>query len=124
LVSSTGGDEQPVGATDVSRNAVPSPAKAGWSNAPPPEYGDASTSLKATLESLSDNINCNKHKMERFLHHGRFYVASVYAPISFPPLPLIVLKNRDGEQPAIVAVGSLKSMDPDRIILKKIVLTM
>uniref|UniRef100_A0A804LY02 Uncharacterized protein n=1 Tax=Zea mays TaxID=4577 RepID=A0A804LY02_MAIZE len=49
----------------------------------------------------SDNINCNKHKMERFLHHGR-----------------------DGEQSAIAAVGSLKSMDPNRIILKKIVLTM
>ncbi|KAJ1264343.1 hypothetical protein BS78_09G256100 [Paspalum vaginatum] len=71
----------------------------------------------------SDNINCNKHKMERFLHHGRFSVASVYAPICFPPLPLIVLKMRDGEQPAIAAVGSLKSVDPDRIILKKIVLT-
>ncbi|AQK85710.1 evolutionarily conserved C-terminal region 2 [Zea mays] len=54
----------------------------------------------------------------------RFYVAFVYAPISFPPLPLIVLKNRDGEQSTIAAVGSLKSMDPDRIILKKIVLTM
>jgi pre-rRNA-processing protein TSR1 len=71
----------------------------------------------------SDSINCNKHKMERFLHHGRFSVASVYAPICFPPLPLIVLKSRDGEQPAIAAVGSLKSVDPDRIILKKIVLT-
>ncbi|KAK3129271.1 hypothetical protein QOZ80_6BG0475740 [Eleusine coracana subsp. coracana] len=71
----------------------------------------------------SDNINCNKHKMERFLHHGRFSIASVYAPICFPPLPLIVLKNRDGEQPAIAAVGSLKCVDPDRIILKKIVLT-
>ena len=71
----------------------------------------------------SDNINCNKHKMERFLHHGRFSVASVYAPISFPPLPLIVFKNRDGEQPAIAAIGTLKSVDPDRIIMKKIVLT-
>ncbi|GJM84905.1 hypothetical protein PR202_ga00618 [Eleusine coracana subsp. coracana] len=30
---------------------------------------------------------------------------------------------RDGEQPAIAAVGSLKCVDPDRIILKKIVLT-
>ncbi|ONM05383.1 evolutionarily conserved C-terminal region 2 [Zea mays] len=36
----------------------------------------------------------------------------------------VVLKNRDGEQSAIAAVGSLKSMDPNRIILKKIVLTM
>uniref|UniRef100_M8B6P0 Pre-rRNA-processing TSR1-like protein n=1 Tax=Aegilops tauschii TaxID=37682 RepID=M8B6P0_AEGTA len=52
----------------------------------------------------SDNINCNKHKMERFLHHGRFSIASVYAPISFPPVPLIVLKNIDGQQPVIAAV--------------------
>ncbi|KAM0915889.1 hypothetical protein ACQ4PT_010544 [Festuca glaucescens] len=71
----------------------------------------------------SDNINCNKHKMERFLHHGRFSIASVYAPISFPPASLIVLKNRDGEQPAVAAVGSMKSVDPDQVILKKIVLT-
>jgi len=33
------------------------------------------------------------------------------------------LKNRDGEQPAIAAIGTLKSVDPDRIIMKKIVLT-
>jgi len=42
----------------------------------------------------SDNINCNKHKMERFLHHGRFSVASVYAPICFPPLPLCFEEQR------------------------------
>ncbi|KAF3338094.1 Pre-rRNA-processing protein TSR1 [Carex littledalei] len=70
-----------------------------------------------------DNINSDKHKLERFLHPGRFSVASVYAPICFPPLPLIVLKKRDGELPAVAATGSLKSVDPDRIILKKIILT-
>ncbi|KAG1362597.1 pre-rRNA-processing protein TSR1 [Cocos nucifera] len=71
----------------------------------------------------SDNINSDKHKMERFLHPGRFSIASVYAPICFPPLPLIVLKNRHGEAPSIAATGSLRSVDPDRIILKKIILT-
>jgi 40S ribosome biogenesis protein Tsr1 and BMS1 C-terminal len=71
----------------------------------------------------SDNINSDKHKLERFLHPGRFSVATVYAPICFPPLPLIVLKKRDGEPPAVAATGSLKSVDPDRIILKKIILT-
>jgi pre-rRNA-processing protein TSR1 len=69
-------------------------------------------------------MNSDKHKMERFLHAGRFSVASIYAPISFPPLPLIVLKSAEGSAaPAIAAVGSLRSIDPDRIILKKIVLT-
>ncbi|KAJ8437452.1 hypothetical protein Cgig2_031973 [Carnegiea gigantea] len=72
----------------------------------------------------TDNINSDKHKMERFLHPGRFSVASIYAPISFPPLPLIAMKNVGDASPAVVAaVGSLKSVDPDRIILKKIILT-
>ncbi|KAK2995094.1 hypothetical protein RJ640_020734 [Escallonia rubra] len=72
----------------------------------------------------SDNINSDKHKMEKFLHAGRFSIASVYAPISFPPLPLIVLKNGgEAASPAVAAVGSLKSIDADKIILKKIILT-
>ena len=68
-------------------------------------------------------MNCDKHKMERFLHSGRFSLASVYAPICFPPLPLIVLKNREGMQPEVAAFGSLRSVDPDRILLKKIILS-
>ncbi|PPD91883.1 hypothetical protein GOBAR_DD11193 [Gossypium barbadense] len=72
----------------------------------------------------TDNINSDKHKMERFLHAGRFSIASIYASISFPPLPLIALKNAAGAgTPAVAAVGSLRSIDPDRIILKKIILT-
>ncbi|CAA2933582.1 pre-rRNA-processing TSR1 homolog [Olea europaea subsp. europaea] len=72
----------------------------------------------------SDNINSDKHKMERFLHAGRFSIASIYSPISFPSLPLIALKS-EGENsfPAVAAVGSLRSIDPDRIILKKIILS-
>lgn len=72
----------------------------------------------------TDNMNSDKHKMERFLHAGCFSVASIYAPISFPPLPLIALKHaEEGSAPAVVAVGSLKSVDPDRVILKRIILT-
>lgn len=72
----------------------------------------------------TDNINSDKHKMERFLHAGRFCMASIYAPISFPPVPLIALKRVEGAvAPAVAAVGSLRSIDPDRIILKKIILT-
>lgn len=71
----------------------------------------------------SDNLNSDKHKMERFLHPGRYSMASVYAPISFPSLPLVILKTQDGEAPSVAALGSLKSVDPDRIILKKIILT-
>lgn len=72
----------------------------------------------------SEFINTDKNKMERFLHAGRFSVASIYAPISFPPLPSIILK-RAGEDtaPVVAAVGSLKTVDPDRIILKRVILT-
>ncbi|XP_024020075.1 pre-rRNA-processing protein TSR1 homolog [Morus notabilis] len=72
----------------------------------------------------TDTMNSNKHKMERFLHAGRFSIASIYAPISFPPLPVIALKYAEGDgAPAVAAVGSLRSIDSDRIILKKIILT-
>lgn len=72
----------------------------------------------------TDNFNSDKHKMERFLHAGSHSVASIYAPISFPPLPLIALKNvGDASAPVVAATGSLKSVDPDRIVLKKIILT-
>ncbi|XP_010530334.1 PREDICTED: pre-rRNA-processing protein TSR1 homolog [Tarenaya hassleriana] len=72
----------------------------------------------------TDNFNSDKHKMERFLHAGRFSMASIYGPISFPPLPLVALKVSEGsDAPAVAAVGSLKSVDPNKIILKKIILT-
>lgn len=72
----------------------------------------------------TDDLNMDKHKFERFLHPGRFSIASVFAPISFPPLPLIVFKESDlPEGVSMVATGSLRSVDPDRIILKKIVLS-
>jgi len=72
----------------------------------------------------TDDLNMDKHKFERFLHPGRFAVASIFAPICFPPLPLIVFKEADlPEDTSMVASGSLRSVDPDRIILKKITLS-
>jgi pre-rRNA-processing protein TSR1 len=72
----------------------------------------------------TDNFSSDKHKMERFLHPGCFSLASIYGPISFPPLPLVVLKISEGsDPPAIAALGSLKSVEPNKIILKKIILT-
>ncbi|WVZ19055.1 hypothetical protein V8G54_006377 [Vigna mungo] len=72
----------------------------------------------------SEFINTDKNKMERFLHAGRFSVASIYAPISFPPLPSIILKiSGENAAPVVAAVGSLKTVDPDRIILKRVILT-
>nr|VDD44616.1 unnamed protein product [Brassica oleracea] len=71
----------------------------------------------------TDNISLDKQEMERFLHPGPFSLASVYGPISFPSLPLVVLKISDADAPAFAAFGSLKSIGPSKIILKKIILT-
>eukprot|EP00887_Chlorella_sp_A99_P006809 scaffold2.g6809.t1 len=71
----------------------------------------------------SDEHGADKHKMERFLHEGRSAVATVYAPISYGPLPLLAFKpSPGGGRLALVATGSLRSCDPDRIVVKKIVL--
>ena len=66
----------------------------------------------------------DKFKMERFLHPGQNCMMSVYAPIAFGPLPVLVLKRGEAGQPCkLVAVGSLRSSDPDRICLKKIIIS-
>ncbi len=69
------------------------------------------------------NLNCDKHKMERFLVDGRFSMASVYGPIIFGQCPLLVFKVLENGQSILVATGSLAKVDPDRIMLKKVVLT-
>ncbi|CAM9413488.1 unnamed protein product [Discosporangium mesarthrocarpum] len=76
------------------------------------------------------NLNCDKHKYERFLHPDRFAVLSAYGPTTFQPSPVLVFKETGGEgdgdgqrRMALVATGTLLGVDPDRIVLKKIVLT-
>lgn len=72
----------------------------------------------------TDEHGADKHKMERFLHDGRMAMATIYGPITYPPAPLLAFKKNpfDGSL-KLVATGSLKSCDPDRVIVKKIVLT-
>ena len=67
------------------------------------------------------NLNCDKHKFERFLHPDRFSVATVYSQITYLPSPVLVFKEMEGGGLVQVAFGNLMSVDPDRIILKKIV---
>ncbi len=66
---------------------------------------------------------------------GRFAVASVFGPVSMPPCPVLIFKETPatGTGPTgnptgppkreLVASGTLHAVDPDRIILKRIVLT-
>eukprot|EP00188_Purpureofilum_apyrenoidigerum_P002185 Plantae.Rhodophyta-Purpureofilum_apyrenoidigerum.ctg23278.p1 GENE.Plantae.Rhodophyta-Purpureofilum_apyrenoidigerum.ctg23278~~Plantae.Rhodophyta-Purpureofilum_apyrenoidigerum.ctg23278.p1 ORF type:complete len:631 (-),score=125.80 Plantae.Rhodophyta-Purpureofilum_apyrenoidigerum.ctg23278:227-1948(-) len=65
------------------------------------------------------NANCDKHKMERFLQPGRFCAATVFGPAIFPPSPAMAF-NAEG---SLIGTGSVLNADPDRIVLKRIVLT-
>ena len=70
------------------------------------------------------NLNCDKHKVERFFRKGTLSMASVYGPVTFLPCPLLVFKKheRTGAM-VLVATGALSAIDPDRIMLKKVILT-
>lgn len=50
-------------------------------------------------------------------------MASVYAPICYGPLPLLAFKVGTDGRAELAATGALRSCDPDRIVLKKIVLS-
>lgn len=51
-------------------------------------------------------------------------MASCYGPISYSPCPLLVFKQSALTGLfTLVATGALSSVDPDRIMLKKIILT-
>jgi pre-rRNA-processing protein TSR1 len=59
---------------------------------------------------LSDDAQgADKNKMERFLHPGKTAVGSLYAPISFPPLPLLAFKVRHGVHLASIDAAARNS---------------
>lgn len=70
----------------------------------------------------TDDHGADKHKMERFLTDGHQMMATVYAPISFPPLPLLAF-SLEGNKATLAATGVLRDYNPDRVVVKKIVLS-
>nr|XP_061797807.1 pre-rRNA-processing protein TSR1 homolog [Nerophis lumbriciformis] len=72
---------------------------------------------------FSQHTSGDKHKMERFLRPDAATVVSVYAPITFPPTGVLLFKQRDDGVQDLVATGSLLSCDPQRVMLKRIVLS-
>lgn len=66
-----------------------------------------------------NNLNCDKHKLDRYLQPGRWTVASAYAPVTFGNNVPAMLFDEENE---LVAAGSLLELNPDRIVLKKAVL--
>jgi len=67
------------------------------------------------------NLNSDKHKMERFAEPHRWTVCSSYAPITFGTnIPAMLFRPSTGE---LVGTGSVLDVNPNRIVLKKVVLT-
>uniref|UniRef100_A0A0G4I958 Bms1-type G domain-containing protein n=1 Tax=Chromera velia CCMP2878 TaxID=1169474 RepID=A0A0G4I958_9ALVE len=64
-----------------------------------------------------------KHRFLRFLHPHATTVASFYAPACIPPCPVMLFKESEAGETSLAAWGSLLPSDPNRLIIKRIVLT-
>lgn len=62
----------------------------------------------------------NKFKYERFFRDDAAMVATTYAPITFPPAPVLVFKLMDTGEKILVASGSVLDSNPNRLIIKRI----
>lgn len=72
---------------------------------------------------FSAHTNENKFKYEKYLLDVPC-VATFYAPITFAPAPVLVYKEyANGIRRDLVAVGTLLNCSPDRLVIKRCVLT-
>ncbi|KAL2720052.1 pre-rRNA-processing protein TSR1 [Vespula squamosa] len=72
---------------------------------------------------FSQHTNGSKHKYERFFHPEMTLVASMYAPIIFPPCPVLCYIEQKNGSLDLVATGSVLSANPDRIVVKRVILS-
>ncbi|XP_048413462.1 pre-rRNA-processing protein TSR1 homolog [Stegostoma tigrinum] len=71
----------------------------------------------------SQHTAANKFKYERFLHCNTTLVGTVYGPITFSPASVLMFKQRVNGTHDLIATGSVLKADPDRIIVKRIILS-
>ncbi|XP_076033995.1 pre-rRNA-processing protein TSR1 homolog isoform X2 [Oratosquilla oratoria] len=77
----------------------------------------------ANCPIFSEHSTGNKFKFERYFRPGCTVVASMFAPITFPPASVMVFRERPDGAQDLVATGSLYTMDPDRVVCKRAVLS-
>jgi len=77
----------------------------------------------AACPVFSQHTNGDKHKYERFFREGDTVVMTTFAPITFPPAPVLVFQEQSSGDHSLLATGSLVSVDSDRIIVKRTVLS-
>jgi len=76
----------------------------------------------AACPVFSQHTNGNKHKYERYFRDGTV-VMSTFAPITYPPASVLVFQEHSGGELSLLATGSLLNNDPNRIIVKRTVLS-
>uniref|UniRef100_A0A915JTL2 Pre-rRNA-processing protein TSR1 homolog n=1 Tax=Romanomermis culicivorax TaxID=13658 RepID=A0A915JTL2_ROMCU len=72
---------------------------------------------------FSQHTNGDKFKYERFLTSDSAVVASVYAPIIFPPSTVLVFKNDSKGRHRLIATGAVFDVNPNRLVIKRIILS-
>lgn len=72
---------------------------------------------------FSQHTNGAKHKYERFFQSASTCVASFYAPIQFSPSSVLCFKEKKNTKLQLIATGVLLSCNPNRLIIKRIVLS-
>ncbi|CAK1604524.1 unnamed protein product [Parnassius mnemosyne] len=72
---------------------------------------------------FSQHTNGTKHKYERFFQSGSTCVATFFAPIQFSPSSVLCFKEKKNTKLQLIASGVLLSCNPDRLIIKRIVLS-
>lgn len=70
-----------------------------------------------------NNLNCDKHKFERYRPNEGFYAASWFGPVTYSPCPVLAFRKTQAGSLELVAHGGLMSADADRIIVKRIIMT-
>lgn len=73
-------------------------------------------------------MNCDKNKYVKYVGAGDFTNCSFYGPIAYKPSPVLLFRPSDSTMNthhigSLVATGSLSDINPNRIILKKIILS-
>jgi len=76
----------------------------------------------AACPIFSQHTNGNKHKYERYFRDGNV-VMTMYAPICYPPSSVIVFQEHPSGKQSLLATGSLLSTDPNRVVVKRTVLS-
>ncbi|KAM3961637.1 tsr1 ribosome assembly factor [Aphomia sociella] len=72
---------------------------------------------------FSQHTNGSKHKYERFFQPASTCVATFYAPIQFSPSSVLCFKEKRNTELQLIASGVLLSCNPDRLIIKRIILS-